>query len=157
MCVACEACDCSTEGFTTCVEDQRRCRVSECSFLCRKKYISSPCAIPDGLFSFVRLTPTESKKERREYELGLVWAAMGKINQKDKDEGTRQFLSLQWRDEVRIASKCRKIEDEREQELLHKKKDAIRSMKEDDNEGSEAEEDETKEPEVPVSPLPKPP
>ena len=53
---------------------------------------------------------------------------MGKINQKDKDESTRQFSSLQWWDEVRIASKHRKIEDEREEEVLGKKKDAIQSM-----------------------------
>ena len=79
---------------------------------------------------------------------------MGKINQQEKDESARQFSSLQWRDEVSIASKRRKIEDEREEEVLCKKKDAIRSMEEDDG-GSKAEEDETEEPEVPVAPLPK--
>ena len=40
--------------------------------------------------------------------------------------------------------------------MLRKKKDAIRSMEEDDG-GSEAEEDETEEPKVPVAPLPKSP
>ena len=105
--------------------------------------------------SLIRLTPTESEKERREYELGLTWAAMGKINEKNKDESARQFSSLQWRDEARIVLKQRKIEDEREEEMLHKKKDAIRSMEEEDDGGSEAEEDEMEEPEAPVVPLPK--
>ena len=114
----------------------------------------STCNSSGCLFSVVRLTPTESEKERREYELGLAWAAMGKINQKDKDESARQFSSLEWWDEVRIALKRRKIEDEREEEVLCKKKDAMRSMEEDDG-GSKAEEDETEEPKVPVAPLPK--
>ena len=114
------------------------------------------CNSSGCLFSVVRLTLTKSEKERREYELGLARAAMGKINQKDKDESARQFSSLQWQNEVRIALKRRKIEDEREEEVLRKKKDAIRSMEEDDG-GSKAEEDETEEPKVPVAPLPKPP
>ena len=80
---------------------------------------------------------------------------MGKITRKDKDQSTRQFSSLQWWDEVRLASKHRKIEDEKADEVLHKKQDAIRSIDKDDR-GSEAKEDETEQPEVPVGPLPKP-
>ena len=70
---------------------------------CRSKCNSSGC-----VFSIVRLTLTESKKKGEEYELGLARAAMGKINQKEKDESTRQFSSLQWWDEARIASKRRR-------------------------------------------------
>ena len=81
---------------------------------------------------------------------------MGTIDCKDKDQSTSQFSSLQWQDEVRIASKRRKTEDERGEEILQKKKDAIQAMDEEDNGGSEAEEDETEEPEVPVVPLSKP-
>ena len=102
-----------------------------------------------------RLTATESEKEKREYELGLARAAMGKISRQDKDQSARQFSSLQWQDEVRLASKRRKIEDEKADEVLCKKQDALRSIDKDDR-GSEAKEDETEQPEVPVGPLPKP-
>ena len=96
----------------------------------------------------------ESEKEKREYELGLVRAAMGKISRKDKDQSARQFSSLQWRDEARLASKCRKIEDEKADKVLWRKQDALRSMDEDDG-GSEAEEEDGDEqPKVPVGPLP---
>ena len=102
-----------------------------------------------------RLTPTESEKEKREYELGLARAVMGKISKESKDQSAREFSSLQWQDEARLASKRRKIEDEKADEVLCRKQDALRSVEDDDG-GSEAEEDGTKQPKVPVGPLPKP-
>ena len=100
------------------------------------------------------LTPTESEKEKREYELGLARAAMGKISKESKDQHAREFSSLQWRDEARLASKRRKIEDEKADEVLRRKQDALRSVEDDG--GSEAKEDGTEQPKVPVGPLPKP-
>ena len=79
---------------------------------------------------------------------------MGKISRESKDQNAREFSSLQWRDEARLASKCRKIEDEKADEVLRRKQDTLRSVEDDG--GSEAEEDGTEQPEVPVGPLPKP-
>ena len=56
-----------------------------------------------------------------------VWPmiSLGTMEKKEKQQTTRNFGSLQWRDEVATVAKRRKIEDLRSDELQQKKKKAI--------------------------------
>ena len=83
------------------------------------------------------MIPTESEKQHREYELGLARAALGSVSQ-EKEKSAREFSSLQWRDEARLASKRKRAEDQLGDKILEKKKKALEAVEIDD--GSEAEE-----------------
>ena len=56
---------------------------------------------------------------------------------------------------MRLASKCRRIQDEKADEVLRRKEDALRSIDEDDGGSKAEEEDGTEQPKIPVGPLPK--
>ena len=64
----------------------------------------------------------------------------------EKEKSAREFSSLQWRDEARLASKRKRVEDQLGDKILEKKKKALEAV--DMDEGSKAEEsDEEPDPE----------
>ena len=109
---------------------------------------------------FFRMNPTPKEKEIKEYELGLARAALGALKRKrdvsissepststaagggegsDKADISK-FESLKWKGEMQILAKRKKIETEREQEILVAKKAALEAEMNADPDG-EAEDD----------------
>ena len=57
------------------------------------------------------------------------------------ERDVHSFASLKWKEEIQIASKRRKIEKSKKQEIIAAKKDVLNYILPEEGEGSEAEED----------------
>ena len=105
-----------------------------------------------SMFGF-QLNP-DGVREGKKESMNLVWQGQrwGKLAERVRTRTLGSSRLCQWRDEARLASKRRKIEDEKADEVLRRKQDVLQSVEDDSS--SEAEEDGTEQPEVPVGPLP---
>ena len=94
-----------------------------------------------GIF-FDRLNPTEKEKDTPEYELELARLALAKHAKGDSD--AQKFNTLKWREEARTAAKRHHVEDGRTDEIVKKKRLAVKAVRNDadGSDGSEAEVDE---------------
>ena len=101
------------------------------------------------LFFLNRMHPTPKEKDTRAYDVAMAKVALGTLTRQGKpvkrrsedDErefDTRRFASLKWKEDMKAASKRRKIENRREEEIIRTKAYALRGREADVD--SEAEE-----------------
>ena len=85
---------------------------------------------------------TEKEKDTREYELELARIALAKHAKGNSD--ARKLNTLKWREEARTAAKRHFVEDGRRDEIVKKKRLAVKAVRNDadGSDGSKAEVDE---------------
>ena len=88
------------------------------------------------------MNPTEKEKDTREYKLELVRIALAKHAKGNSN--AQKFNTLKWREEARTAAKRRHVEDGRRDEIVKKKRLAVKAVQNDadGSDGSEAKVDE---------------
>ena len=72
------------------------------------------------------MNPTEKEKDAREYKLELACLALVKHAKGDSD--ARKLNTLKWREEARTAAKRHHEEDGRTDEIVKKKRLAVKAV-----------------------------